>query len=222
MRRVMLLVLGICGSIGAAALLCCSVAAGQVIKNTGASLKLPFRIEGTPLVVVDRVCYDGPFGENGSDREVVNVAAVLIRNTQQVTVASAEVVLTQCNGLQKYRFTMLPPGGVLLVPECDGQTYNTESYIGSACTFSMGEMQEFGCVAQITSGDRIAVTNTSTNVVKLLTVYYKTYDPQMGMYLGGITYQATAENIQPGEQRIVDAYHVAYGYTKVVGVKQKN
>lgn len=213
----MLLVLGIFGSGSVFMLLCTSVAA-QMQPEQPPNINFPYRVEETALIVLERICYEGPFVEDGSDREMGNVAGLVIQNMGTDLIEAGEITLVLSDAVQHYRFTMLPPGARLLVLETSGSIYSRESALQCTATSVQSLVEEVSVEVCIAMPGCLEIVNRSDTPLERLTVYYKGYNEQAKMYIGGITYNAEISALDPGQTCVVAPYHMACGYTKIVNV----
>ena len=62
----------------------------------------------------------------------------------------------------------------------------------------------------------IEVVNQSQEALKNILLYYKRYDSQWDVYIGGVTYAVSAGDLQAGESTIVSPNNYANGYSKVL------
>ena len=215
MRRGLLLIFGFCGSVCALILLCISGAATSRFASYE-TIRFPYNIPRSPLVIVDSICYDGPYLEDHSGRETISVAAVLVKNTSGEMIKWARVSLVHGQGSQVYELTMLPPGGTVLVLEKCAADYKQIGYSDIFCEFKFLHRGADRLTALITQTDQITVRNTYSNEIAKVSIYYKTIDPETKLYIGGVTHCAEVSNLAPGEYKVVSAPYVVSGYTDVV------
>ena len=210
MKRGLLLVLGFWGSLLSAMLLV-SVAS----KGYEAKLYLPCDVEQTPLRIMELRSYDGPFVEDGSCREVKDVAAVVLFNPSEQFLARGAVKVWQEGRLMVFAFSCIPPGGRVLVLESSAKAYE----IGRIkncwgwCVVAEGtptvQVEEVGRSV-------LAITNLLDKTAGEITVHYKNYDPEEKLYIGGISYSVTVYQVQPGHRVVVPAFMYLSGKSMVV------
>lgn len=224
MRRILLLVVGL-GAGGAVLFALCTGAAAQyaqplvTVAATEAAIQLPCWAEGTELVAVCLAAYDGPFLEDGSDEEVVGVTALVVENQSGIMIRRGAVILEQGQRLLVFEFSALPPDARILILEKDRQYYSKER-ISGCWGWTRGEYPENMGQARVTeAGDNeLCFTNMSGGYLYETEAMFKHYDPDSGMYIGGISYPVSAAMLAPGESRRVPAYRYVEGYSRVVRV----
>lgn len=227
LRRAALLILGVMGSLLTVAVLYTS---GRGILTTGVSavpeeqsaaegLELPFFISDTTLIARRLTAYDGPFLEDGWDREVVGVAALHVRNigTQEVLNTCVIVQLGEC--ILTFYGEHIPPGADVLLLEYTGKAY-PEGKI-TACTgcqsTALTDLPEGILVAERAMGT-LVVTNTTDKAFENMRLYYKAWLSPPDIYVGGIAYMTEIPVLQPGETKYLYPDHYACGYSKVVSI----
>lgn len=184
----------------------------------------PVSVSGTNLVIDQIAAYDGPYIEDGTDREVVNVLALVLRNTANVGISHAE--LTFMRGKEEYRFTAdtIPPGASVVVLEKQRKPYIDTSYTscfgwtveddGIWLDKSILEITEVGM-------GTLSVHNISEKIQENVKIFYKTYLKDTQTLIGGITYTAMIPMITPGAMVEINPFHYASGYTQIVKVQSE-
>ncbi len=182
------------------------------------NLWLPYPISETSVVAYRMAVYEGPFMEDGTYREVTKCAALLVRNDSDRVVETGEVILERGGLLLRFPFTMLPPGGLVMVLEREGKYCPERDF--SAC-YGWGELLlEEPLAAQtleITPQGMgsIAVTNRAKGRIGPTALFYKSYDKESGIYIGGKTYRVEIPALAPGETVTVYPEHYADGYSRI-------
>lgn len=212
MRRAGLLVLGSVGGILAAVVLC--TVAVRTLGN--APQGTPWAVEQTGLQVLEYISYTGAFLEDGSYRPVEAVAAVIIYNPTDALLERGAVKLQQGQRLLVFSFSWLPPGSRLLVQEGCGQAYVDEP-VDACWGWCMEGASNKHLLAQEAGRTALAVTNCASVTLEGGKVYYKDYDPQRHLYLGGITYTLTVPRLRPGQQVVLPVYRYVSGSSMVIG-----
>ena len=205
MRRGMLLVIGLGGCLILLLALGWKVAA----RRWQPSEKQPSNacaVAGTPLEILDIVSYEGPFWEDGSDREVVDIAAILLENRGDHFVKQGAVVLDRGADLYVFEFSWLPPHSRTLVMERSAKPYCPSA--DYRC-YGWSELHDpaFSPVTATAEGMTVTLSNPTTEMLPSVTVRYKHYHADSSTYIGGITYSADAEALRPGESRSICPHH---------------
>ena len=210
MRRGLLLVLGFCGSLLTALLL-----ASVVAKGCESQLYLPCDVEQTPLRILELRCYDGPFVEDGSCRQVRGVAALVLFNPSKQFLECGAVKVWQGGRLLVFAFTCIPPEGRVLVLESSAKPYSSDR-ITDCWGWCITTKTDRPIQVEEVGRSALAVTNLQTETVEEITVYYKDYDPKEKLYIGGISHSITVYNLQKGHRVVVPAFRYLSGESMVV------
>lgn len=178
-----------------------------------------------PIYLSDGVCavrlaaYDGPFLEDGTDDEMIGIAALELRNTSSQMIKEGKIVLYCTDRVLHFDFTSLPAGARMLVLEKDRNVYFRDVVLD--CKFDVQQAPmplDKGIDAQIKAPGYIYLANGSDKDYEGVRLHYKTYDSQSDMYVGGITYTAYAGSLKAGQSKSVTPYHVAHGHTQIVEI----
>ena len=176
-------------------------------------------IPGTPLVVLQYSAYEGPYVEDGSDREVGEVASILLYNSGDQMIGCCQIFMQLDSDVQQYTASMLPPGKTALVMEACGKPYQDEIPYGFRALIrnedSSRSVMERLRIENAGMGS-VRVTNRSGKELTGVQLHYKTTVPGGGVYIGGITYSADVGTLKPGEDRLINLTHFAYGYSTIL------
>lgn len=184
-------------------------------------IELPVAVEGTGLVAEFTVLYEGPFVEDGSDRPVVNIASLMLRNVGETPIDSAEVILERGALRLTFQAQTIPPGAAVLVLEKDGKACTESTF--TAC---YGWARQAGEQPLLDSRVSLAeegmgtllVTNLTDRALTDIRIFHKTYHREGDFYVGGVTYETRLDSLESGKTQSVYPYHYAAGYSKVVGI----
>lgn len=232
LKRIFLLILGIVGGVFPATILYISaqgvlyeplptVPVQEETVTNPETLRFPIVIQGTSLTAQKVSAYDGPYLEDGSDREVVDIMALHIFNTGEQEVLKAYITL--CIDENNYTFygENIPPKSTVILLEQDAQSYHTGNLIGCG-GWQVTEAASAVKQEKISVVDRamgtLVVTNISEEAVENIRIYYKAWLSPPDVYVGGITYTVTVPVLQPGQTEFLYPDHYASGFSKVVSV----
>jgi len=113
----------------------------------------------------------------------------------------------------------LPPGERVLVLEKDRKTYcPCEEIVCYGWVKNAYPEHIPGVTVADNSLGVFCVINQSNALLERVTVTYKNYDTQSGMFIGGTSYRVEVERLQPGETRAISPYHYAQGSSRIVAV----
>ena len=222
-RRIALTVLGFSGSILAALTLCISAQSilAQPTETGLSTIEFPYVIPDTTLVVQALTGYDGPFLEDGTDREMVNVVALIIRNSGATIIESAQISLHWGDGMYTFAGSYIPAGGTAVLIEQNGQIWKDTVFThctGNQTTLQAGLLQQEIMVTEEAMGT-VILTNTTEDTIYGITIYHKTWLSPQDMYIGGITYAMDVPHLLPGQTAYLYPDHYAVGYSRVVCIQ---
>lgn len=170
----------------------------------------PEKVNFGGLVCMEYSRYTGTFPEDGSGRQVENVAAILVHNSsnQFLDFATVEAVVGSNNGT--FYVTGLPPGGTAWVLEKNGLTLTPdEKFEARSCEdyyFRDDALLQTDDLKVEPQGNSLTVTNKSKKTLKNVCVYYKTVHED-GRYFGGITYLLGFDDLEPGQSVTKQSNH---------------
>lgn len=192
--------------------------------NEQEGTSFPLALQYTTLVVEAFSSYDGPWLEDGSEENVIGVAALLVRNTGTVGIEYARITLQQNGREMTFDATYIPPKGSVLLLEEEKQPY-TDAPV-TQCRYRTVIPGDFDLsqreirIEEEGLGN-LKVTNLTDQPMGCVRVFYKHHEGKSDLYVGGITYSVVIPDLQPGETRTVTPYRYACGYALVVAVVEE-
>lgn len=229
MRRAVLLILGLCGSIffgwqlvlSANSILedgqIASVPETSVLEEDG--LLFPIAVPDTCLIAQYPVLYEGPYVEDGSDEYVVDVASIVLFNTARTGIDYARVVLQWDQGEYVFEAQMLPPRGAVMVLDKGRQKFQQHQWTACKGTQQMGEgnwLDRQVITVEEVDSTTIRIENVTDDPLQDVRIYYKSYLLPDELYIGGITYCAGIKNLAPGESVQISPFRYVKDYSKIV------
>ena len=182
----------------------------------------PYQIPNTSLVIQKVRSYDGVFIEDGSDRKVSGISAIVVENVGDEYIEYAKISM-QCNEKQLvYELKLLEPKGVIIVQESTAATYEDGEYGGcSAEIATMDSMEMSTSYISIDETDTgaIRITNISGKDIASVRIFYKFYKSETKVLLGGITYTTKISNLKKGETREIVPSHYEKGASRIMMVR---
>ena len=181
-------------------------------------MSFPYAISCTSLVVDTVASYDGLFYEDGSGREVLGAAAILLRNTSEELIPYCHIVLHTDSESYIFEGFLIPGGTAVLIPEKTARPYlQQEKVTGCAgwSTVLQGERGEAVSVKEGTKG-QIKVENLSDSSIQELTIYHKTYLQESDIYVGGRAFESKISSIGARETVTFQPINYAPYYSKIV------
>lgn len=213
MRKILLLLLGLCGSAAVTVILVQNTA--PVLLPSPQPLDWPRGVDQTPLTVLTVLSYEGLYPEDSSQEPVSGIAGVVLQNNGRSTLSTGAVRLLQGDRILVFSFTMVPPGAKILVVEKSKLPYSDEPITGLwGWALELPKAQTVQVEEYGRSG--LSITNLTDKTLHSATVYYKVFDPTLELYIGGYTYRVTVYDLRPGIPRKVPAYRYTAGSCRVV------
>lgn len=192
--------------------------------NTGKKVSSNFKVDDAAITIQRVNGYSGIFIEDGSDKEVKNVAAIEVKNTSNKPLEFAQIQLY--NGSKKLVFDVstLPANSSAVVMEKNKTSFNSSkgvTYGGTTAGYvnSLEKASSIKCKKVKNNG--IEVTNTSSKNIPCVRVFYK-YKSSEGYYVGGITYTAKVEDLKAGASQTIYPSHFASDGGEIMMVKAYN
>ncbi|MEE0617265.1 hypothetical protein [Intestinibacter bartlettii] len=192
--------------------------------NTGKKVSSNFKVDDAAITIQRVNGYSGIFIEDGSDKEVKNVAAIEVKNTSNKPLEFAQIQLY--NGSKKLVFDVstLPANSSAVVMEKNKTSFNSSkgvTYGGTTAGYvnSLEKASSVKCKKVKNNG--IEVTNTSSKNIPCVRVFYK-YKSSEGYYVGGITYTAKVEDLKAGASQTIYPSHFASDGGEIMMVKAYN
>lgn len=196
--------------------------AEKTVQEEKSEIKLPFSVPDTDLLVEELAGYEGPFLEEDTDWPVSEIAALILYNSGETETLSGEVVLMRDEQSFHFVFSDLLPGQRLMVLERDAKSCVQGSFTACQCAALESTLTDFADEALTVSEIgmcTLEVMNRTEEQIERVELYYKNYDTESGLYIGGITYCIILEDLAPGETREIIPYRYVSGYSRVVKVK---
>ena len=192
--------------------------------NTGKKVSSNFKVDDAAITIQRINGYSGIFIEDGSDKEVKNVAAIEVKNTSNKPLEFAQIQLY--NGSKKLVFDVstLPANSSAVVMEKNKASFNSSKGVtyGGTTTGYVNSLEKASSIkCKKVKNNGIEVTNTSSKNIPCVRVFYK-YKSSEGYYVGGITYTAKVEDLKAGASQTIYPSHFASDGGEIMMVKAYN
>lgn len=209
-----------------------NTANGNVSENAGSAnseassenktIQFPYTIENTSLVIQKVRSYDGSYVEDGSNTEITGVTAILVKNAGDECVEYADITLKSESQELKFSLSALEAGGSCIILEANGVKYSSQSYL--SCTAEVALLQTMEMSEDIvevteTAAGALNVKNISDEMIPCIRIFYKYYDNDEKLYIGGIAYMAKITDLKAGFSQLVTPSHYVAGQSKIVMVR---
>lgn len=192
--------------------------------NTGKKVSSNFKVDDADITIQRINAYSGIFIEDGSDKEVKNVAAIEVKNTSNKPLEFAQIQLYNGNKKLVFDVSTLPANSSAVVMEKNKASFSSSkgvTYGGTTAGYvnSLEKASSIKCKKVKNNG--IEVTNTSSKTIPCVRVFYK-YKSSEGYYVGGITYTAKVEDLKAGASQTIYPSHFASDGGEIMMVKAYN
>lgn len=185
-------------------------------------LSFPYAVPGTNLVIQKIDSYDGIYLEDGSDRSVTGIAAMVLVNNGTTGVEYANITMTQNGAQLQFKATAVPAGATVVVQENSAAAYSSASYY--QCSADVAELEKFEMSSSLVKVEEnengtLTITNLTDETIPCVRVFYKFAMEKGVIYVGGITYTGKITELEPGVPQQVAPSHYAAGSSEVMMVR---
>ena len=185
-------------------------------------VKIPYTIPGTTLTIRKIDGYTGLFLEDGSDRDIENVTAIVLTNSGSKDVELAQIQLLRDGTPLTFTASCIPAGATVMVQEANATAYREGLYTAVSANVTdpapLGFSSESVGLVENADGT-LTITNLTDKTIPAVRVFYKFYMAEEKAYVGGITYTAKLTDLAPGASQTVSPSHYGEGASKVVMVR---
>ncbi len=191
-------------------------------KEPDRTVRFPYTIAGTDLVIDQVNSYDGLFFEDGSDKEVSNVTAIVLTNRGSTCVEYVNITMQRDDTQLRFVGSTLEAGDTMIILEADRKKFQNGEY--KNCT------AEISTIAKLTMSEGLLrveenekggllVTNLTDKDIPCVRIFYKYYMDDVDVYVGGITYTAKILDLAAEGSVIVTPSHYYSGFSKILMIK---
>lgn len=182
----------------------------------------PYVIPNSSLSIRAVKSYSGVFIEDGSDKDVSDIAAIILDNKGSEEIEYAKITL-KCEG-KEYIFEAktLAAGATMVVQESSGAKYVDGEYKeanAQIATMEKLEMSEKSVKVSETETGALQITNISDADIPCVRVFYKFYMEDVQVAVGGITYTSKITELKAGETRVITPSHYDKDASRVMMVR---
>ena len=174
----------------------------------------------TNVIIENIGTYEGIFYEDGTNRQVFDVAAVMLYNPTDSVISYISVALN--TGEEDYIFEgfMLPPKSRVFIPEKSAKKeIKTQVLFCDIYKIDLQHCADDAVLLEERNWDTLCVTNLSDTTLPHITIYHHHYLPEDGVYIGGRAFETTIWNLQPGIEVEVSPLFYCKGYSKITLVE---
>ena len=184
------------------------------------TLELPCVARGSELIVEKILSYEGEFWEDGTNAYAVNIAALVVYNPAPYGIRKAEILICQGQRQLAFYISYLPPNSRVLVQERCRNAYAPGDLTQCRCTLLETLPWQDGALTVEDAGmDALLLKNETEAPLASVTLHYRLYSEEFGLYLGGISHQITASPLLPGESLRLQPAHYTKNRSRVTLVE---
>ena len=222
MRRGLLIVVGVMGSLLVVYLLVCSASAICRPGNPALQSKsvFPMQVPGTTIVIRNLVNYEGEYMEDGNLTFEKNLAAVCLENQGEDGIECARVILHWENGAYVFDVDMLPAGAGAIVLEKYRSPYDDHQWTSCVgvqkCTTT--SWMNVPALIMPLGPTKIHLENPTETTLRNMTLYYKHYLPSDRLLVGGIVYAIKVGDLLPGAAVSLEPERFSWGGSQIVRI----
>jgi hypothetical protein len=177
----------------------------------------PGEVTGTKLLLHNLAIYDGPFYEDGTGREVLNVAAIVMENSGNTMISFAQLKLRTETGIYEFEAMMIPPHAKVLVPEKNATAYKDSVVLNcQGWTVDARDMPAYPITVMPMSIGTVRVLNLSDTPLADLHLYHRTYLAESDLFVGGVVFETVIPSIAAKSFTEVRPAYYAGGYSEIV------
>jgi len=195
---------------------------GFTLEASLSAKPLPRAIKGSSLQLIAVGRYSGCYTEDGTDDTVTDISAVVVQNISEKCVKNATIVLVGKDAKEYvFSLTMLPGGCSALLLESNRSVWqNDESISDTSAIVEEAEQSEINeDKLKITFKDgKLNLKNLTDKDFRAVYVRYKNYTAG-NVYMGGVTYSASFDNVAAGGEYGVESVHYFEGYSNILLVQ---
>ncbi len=183
------------------------------------TISFPYTVSDTGIVIQQVGSYDGYFIEDGSDREVTGITAIVITNNGG-DLDFVGIGIAQGKRNLAFSGSQIPAGATVIIQEQSGAAFSTDPFYSATATITPATFEQSDDLVKIEDNKdgSFSVINISDQTLSEVQIYFKNYLPEEAVYVGGITYSLTLEDIDPGMAMDVMAGHYDANYTVFVDI----
>lgn len=182
---------------------------GDATEPTSAPTVAPTTPVSGNLICVEISRFTGGFVEDGKDRPVQDVAAILVANNTGKFLELAMITYKVGDRTAQFRVTALPAGRRAWVMESSGMTLVEGDELElESCqdVYNEDAITSTDAISVSRNGKSLTLTNTSGKSLKNVGIYYKN-TLEDGTFLGGITYVMSFGDLEAGASVTKTADH---------------
>lgn len=186
------------------------------------TVNLPYRIQGSDLVIQKFDSYSGGYIEDGSDENVSDITVAELVNEGKTNIEYVRFSVRRGDEKLEFEASAIPAGATVVVQEKNRAAWKKESY--TKCEADVAEIETFEMSGnkikvEETGDQTLKVTNLTNDKIPAVRIFYKFYMEDEKVYVGGITYNAKVTDLEGGSSVEITPSHYTKGMSKIMMVR---
>lgn len=197
----------------------CSETAPVITAVYPMKMEFPYALVDVPLILHGLYGYEGPYVEDKSNREVCDVAAVVVENVGDVMLTNTCIAVYTQQDCFLFFAQGLPAGEKTMVLEAKEKVY----YGGAPITCWAATGKE-----KTVAVERIALRQLGSDVLEVtgqggkglddFVILHKNWSKEADAYMGGVVYETYVEELKPNQILLVKPDFYVGSISRIVGV----
>ncbi len=187
-------------------------------ENETHGLQFPSEVPGHNLRIEKLAPYSGIFVEDGTNRQVADVAMLLVYNCGDSPVEYTEITVQYQEKSLVFQITALPAGERMVVQEKTGSAVpEGVATSASALVIHRAQMSIAPEISVTDNGNNsLTVRNLTNETIPSLRVFYKYFMEQEDLFVGGIAFTVHISRLGPNGSIVVYPSHYNSQTSRVV------
>lgn len=190
-------------------------------EGSSAGVYFPCTVPGYDLVIERIAPYSGMYLEDGSNREISEVAMLLLRNEGDYPIEFTEIAVNYGDTQLLFDVSALPVGAQLVVQEKNGA--GVPEGTPDSCSVLVSRRANMDMSRSVVSvvdneDNSLTVRNLTDETIPTVRLFYKYYDRESDVYVGGIAYTASITRLAGKSSITVHPAHFSSQNSRLVMV----
>ena len=187
-------------------------------ENETVGLQFPCEVPGHNLKLEKLALYSGLFVEDGTNRQVADVAMLMVYNSGDSAIEYMEITVEYQDKTLSFQITALPAGERMVVQEKSGNTIpEGKALRASALVVHRTQMDVAKEVSVKDNGDNsLTIKNLTDETLPAVRVFYKYYMEEENLFVGGIAFTVRITGLSANGSVVVRPSHYSSQTSRVV------
>ncbi len=182
-------------------------------------MEFPYALVDHPLILHGLYGYEGPYVEDKSNREVCDVAALVVENAGDTMLTNTCIAVYTRQDCFLFFAQCLPAGEKTMVLEAKEKLYLGGEPI--TCWAATGKDKSIAveriALRQLDQ-DVLEVTGQSGKSMQRFVILHKNWSKEADAYMGGVVYETYVEELKPNQILLIRPKYYVGSISRIVGV----